>query len=104
MVCIGKVIAELWRQHYSEIFNSLSPKHFDSTIFYNLEYHTTCGVTKSEVNKCIHKLANGKAPDMNRLTAEYLKNCNLRLHLITSLCFSAMLVHGYLPQKWSLAI
>ena len=36
---------------------------------------------------------------MDGLTAEHLKNCNSRLHLIISLCFSAMLVHGYLPEK-----
>ena len=92
-------IAELWRKHYHDIFNSVIPKHFDPTVFNNLKYHNSCAVSKSEVSECIKKLSTGKAPDMDNLTAEHLKNCNSRVHLIISMCFSAMLVHGYLPSK-----
>ena len=92
-------IAELWRKHYHNIFNSVFPKNFDPTVLKNLKYHTSCAVSKSEVSECIKKLSTGKAPDMDNLTAEHLKNCNSRVHLIISMCFSAMLVHGYLPSK-----
>ena len=46
----------------------------------------------------IKGLKRGKAVGPDNVTAEALMHSNNRLHYFLVVCFSAMLIHGYLPQ------
>ena len=92
-------IAEMWRKHYNDLFNSVQPKDFDSSLFQDMQYISSYAITKPEVEKYINKLPNAKSAGIDNLAAEHLKYCSSRLHIILSMFFSALLVHGFLPSK-----
>ena len=92
-------IAEMWRKHYNNLFNSVKARQFDSSVFHDMKYETSYAVTKPEIVEFIKKLPNAKAADIDNLAAEHFKNSSPRLHFILSMLFSSLLVHGFLPSK-----
>ena len=78
-------IAEMWRKHYRDLFNSVKTKDFDSSVFNDMQYKTSYVVTKPEVTKLINKLPNAKSAGIDNLVAEHLKNSSPRLHFILSM-------------------
>ena len=48
--------------------------------------------------KVIKGLKRGKAVCPDNVAAEALMHSNNILHYLPGVCFSAMLIHGYLPQ------
>ena len=55
-------------------------------------------VTTNEVAKVIKSLKRGKAVGPDNVAAEALMHSTNILHYLLGVCFSAMLIHGYLPQ------
>ena len=94
-------IAECWRSHYEGIFNSVQNTTHQNEILRKLEtteFHEDMTVTTNEVAKVIKGLKRGKSVGPDKVAAEALLLSNNRLHYLLGVCFSAMLIHGYLPQ------
>ena len=94
-------IADYWRSHYEGIFNSVQNTTHQNEILRKLEtteFHEDMTVTTNEVAKLIKGLKRGKAVGPDNVAAEALMHSNNRLHYLLGVCFSAILIHGYLPQ------
>ena len=94
-------IADYWRSHYEGIFNSVQNTTHQNEILRKLEtteFHEDMTVTTNEVAKVIKGLKRGKAVGPDNVAAEALMHSNNRLHYLLGVCFSAILIHGYLPQ------
>ena len=94
-------IADYWRSHYEGIFNSVLNTTHQNEILRKLEtteFHEDMTVTTNEVAKVIKGLKRGKAVVPDNVAAEVLMHSNNRLHYLLGVCFSAMLIHGYMPQ------
>ena len=60
--CSGEAdIAEMWRKHYRDLFNSVKTKDFDASVFIDMQYKTSYAVGKPEVTKLINRLPNAKS-------------------------------------------
>ena len=62
------------------------------------ECHEDMTVTTNEVAKVIKGLRLVKVVGPDNVDAEALMHSNTILHYLLGVCFSAMLIHGYLPQ------
>ena len=94
-------MAEYWRSHYEGIFNSVQNTTHQNEILRKLEtteFHEDMTVTMNEVAKVIKGLKRVKAVGPDNVAAEDLMHSNNRLHYLLGVYFSAMLIHGYLPQ------
>ena len=94
-------IADYWKSHYEGIFNSVQNTTHQNEILRKLEtteFHEDMTVTTNEVAKVIKGLKRGKAVGPDNVAAEALMHSNNRLHYLLGVCFSAMLIHGYMPQ------
>ena len=88
-------IAELWRRHYSNLFNCVKK------VIVRIEHestglHTYMIVRSTDINDAIHMLDNNKACGMDCITAEHLKNASYRLSPLLAMCFTGLMVHGVL--------
>ena len=89
-------IAEVWKEHYSDIFNCVKSEEFNlGTV------PTNDGVTikPNEVKGAIEKLSVNKACGLDQITAEHLKYACDRTPVLLAMCFTGMLMHGTLPDS-----
>ena len=52
----------------------------------------------------IHDLKNGKAPGLDRISAELLKNLNEQFHKVFVQFFNRILERGDFPEEWAVGI
>ena len=90
-------IAELWRNHYFNIFNCV--KNNINDFNYNVDYCNEMIVNVNELREVINKLDNNKACGEDGLSAEHLKYASDRIFCMLSLCFTSFFVHGNLPSE-----
>ena len=89
-------IAELWRQHYSALFNCIKN---DPVIIGSIPAHEAVGVSVSEVLLAISQLADSKASGLDNITAEHLKHASPRVAVLLAICFTGLMSHGLLPDS-----
>ena len=82
-------IAELWRQHYSGIFNCVSSDPYKVNI---IDYSASAGISVSEVYKAITQLADNKSCGPDHISAEHLKLAGPRVAALLAICFSGFMV------------
>ena len=90
-------IAELWREHYRNLFicvksNPVKINHEHI----NLSADVT--VRAADIFDAINILVNNKACGMDCITAEHLKYASHKLCPVRSMCFNGCLLHGVLPN------
>lgn len=90
-------IAELWREHYRDLFNCVksNPVRLDHE---HIKFSVDMIVTAADIHDAINKLENNKACGMDCITAEHLKYASHKLCPFLSMCFNGCLVHGVLPN------
>ena len=91
-------IAKLWKEHFEDLFNSV-PSNVDALIGYPLGDHEGVFVSVVEVEAAIKELSIGKSCGVDGITAEHLKYASGRLVPLLSLCFTAFMFHGKLPDS-----
>ena len=92
-------ISELWKDHYSDLFNCF-PAVVNPT--YNLDNSTNYGdiiVDVNDVKDAIQALDNNKACGLDGLYAEHLKYSSRRLLVLLSMCLTSLFIHGVLPDN-----
>ena len=92
-------IAELWKNHFQEIFNCLRTKE-EHSISDNLE-DTTSNISISPciVKDAIKELGLNKSCGLDGIMAEHLKYASQRLHYLLSMCLTGFFIHGFLPES-----
>lgn len=89
-------VAELWRQHYSSLFNCLKNDPYVEDSAINDE---SISIVTHEVYDAMQKLPNNKACGMDLITAEHLKYASLRLAPLLAINFTGFMIHGILPDS-----
>ena len=106
--CIDNVtgtenITNMWKEHFQSIFTSVKDDVHKSDVITktnNLQSGSNvvfCSPLSVKDN--IGNLKKGKAPGSDNLYAEHLIYAHSRLHVILSLLFNAMLVHGHVSDS-----
>ena len=89
-------IAELWKQHYSELFNCVKSDLYKVG---NVANSDTVEITCREVQQAITKRADNKASGLDQITAEHLKFASPRAAALPAICFTGFMTHGLLPHS-----
>ena len=89
-------IANLWRDHYRDLFNCVLPCGTERT--YHCDSAENMCITPKEVVEAIGSLRDNKATGMDSISGEHLKHSSQRVVFLLSLCFSSLFVHGYMPH------
>lgn len=93
----GQEICELWRKHFTSIFNCI--KDDVRAINVNCSSDNNVTVTIHEVALAISKLDKNKSCGLDGIYAEHLIYCSNRLLLLLAFCITAFFVHGFLPDN-----
>ena len=98
-----KAIAEQWKNHYSDILNSVPPgRHYKGiTEFLQTATYYNETLTAVDVRNAIEDLKLCKASGLDTLSAEHFRYASNRISVLLSLCFNAMLVHSHVPKAFS---
>lgn len=89
-------IAELWRQHYSALFNCVKSDPYNVGNIVNGE---AVSITTKEVYQAITQLADNKASGLDQITAEHLKLASPKVAALLAICFTGLMTHGVLPDS-----
>ena len=89
-------IAELWRKHYSDIFNAVRNSASDYT---DLHCDNDFEFTESDISGAISDLRRGKSPGNDGMSAEHLMHASHTLFPMLTKLFTSCVTHGYLPEK-----
>ena len=90
-------IAQMWRDHYSDIFNSVNQS---IDVVYNVDEFTDFGdvvVPSEEVERAVRELVVNKSCGIDGIYAEHMLYSSHVLFRLLGLCMSSFLVHGFLP-------
>ena len=93
----GTNIAELWRQHFSQLFNCIDDD-VNGAILDHV-FSSDMVVTSEEVDSAINMLVNNKSCGADGLFAENMKHGGKRLNTLLAMCFTGLFVHGFLPDS-----
>ena len=99
-------IASMWKNHFSDILNSVnndSSKNYVLTQLINSDSCTT-PFSVSEILESIFELSSGRSSGCDELSAEHFKFAGIPCATHLSLCFSMMLQHKLLPPSLSKVI
>ena len=88
-------IVELWKQHYSKLFNCIKNDPFVVGDVSSDE----AVISAKEVHLAISQLADNKASGSDSISAEHLKHAGPRLAVLLALSFTAFMSHGILPNS-----
>ena len=91
----------MWFDHYKSLLNSIptcSEKDNVNSVISEVEFENDMFVTVAEVSSALMKLKTGKAAGHDGLSSEHFKFASARLTVCLSMCFTAMFIHGYLPD------
>ena len=89
-------IAEVWRLHYSALFNCINSEPYKAD---NNMTDDPMVITAQEVYNAVHKLTNNKASGLDGIDAEHLKYASVRTYPLLALCFTGCMLHGMLPDS-----
>ena len=91
-------ILKVWKDHYSNLFNTLRKCTYDSNKYILQSSYQDVMVTIDEVKWAISKLELNKACGIDKMYAEHLKYASDRILPLLSICITSMFIHGYLPE------
>lgn len=97
-------IADLWREHYCNIFNSVDNNRYKLSVENTLSEMISeelCLANCAEVSGIIRSAASGKAPGADGLNAEHIKYCAENIVPLLSIIFNSMMIHSHVPSKMS---
>ena len=89
-------IVELWRKHYSDLFNCLRSGVCNIG---GVEFNEGIVVRINEMEEAINKLENNKSSGLDSISAEHLKNASKKLVPLLSMCITGFLIHGFIPDS-----
>ena len=99
-------IAEMWKDHFSDILNSVDNGTSKESVLRQLggNRSNVPTFTVSEVIESIKQLSSGRSPGCDELHVEHFRFAGLSCATHFSLCFSMMLKHNVVPTSFSKVI
>ena len=96
-------IADMWHKHYKLLLNSSSDESMKRFVQYEIGKRDCLSldrVTVEEISQAIKQMKNGKSSGLDNLYGEHFKNSHSKVHVLLSLLFNAMIIHGHLPSSF----
>ena len=84
------------RQHYSTLFNCVQSELFKVD---DIDSNDSMVIMSHEVCQAINKLSDNKASGVDHISAEHLKYASMKIAPLLSICFTAFMSHGLLPDS-----
>ena len=101
-------VKNMWLHHYQSLLNSIpgSPVNIKKINEYcsNVQLNVQMIVNVKEFQDIIHAMPVGKAPGYDHVSNEHFKYANEKLHVLMSLLYSSMLIHGFLQDAMMITI
>ena len=101
-------VKNMWLHHYQSLLNSIpgSPVNIKKINEYcsNVQLNVQMIVNVKEIQDIIHAMPVGKAPGYDSVSNEHFKYANEKLHVLMSLLYSSMLIHGFLSDAMMITI
>lgn len=95
-------VANMWRQHYSDLLNTPQPKLPTNNSNNSQQQPSSFDrFSVGDVNTAMQKLKTGKSSGHDGLKAEHFKFAHRCSYVLLSLLFNCMLVHGHVPQEFT---
>ena len=97
-------IVEMWRKHYKDLFNDVhdnKDQNFVEEMIDSCNYVNDFIVSPNDIRCAISKLQMGKAAGSDLLSAEHYIYASDKVSVLLSMCFTAMLVHSFCPNRIS---
>ena len=88
-------ICQMWRQHYSELFNCHGRNNYEVGYVHNNE---NVVINSEEIQSAVLGLNDNKAYGADKITAEHLKYASRKLITLLAICMTGFLGHGSLPD------
>ena len=88
-------ICQMWRQHYSELFNCHGRNNYEVEYVHNNE---NVVINSEEIQSAVLGLDDNKAYGADKITAEHLKYASRKLITLLAICMTGFLGHGSLPD------
>ena len=95
-------VCNLWRDHYHQLFNCVDNDSLQSSVQHrirNCQYSDAMQVGVEEVHTYVKNLKMGKSRGPDGLCAENIFFCSARIVVLLSLLFTAINVHGVMPEN-----
>ena len=94
-------VAEMWKDHFSEILNSVKNDSAKDAVFQHLNDSSNSADPFSvhEITSAIAELTSGRSPGCDELYAEHYKVAGVPCAVHLAMCFSMMLSHNILPPS-----
>ena len=94
-------IADKWKNHFYNIFNSSKDCKAKDRVHNALENNQLYfeRITVDEIMKCVKNLKGNKSPGKDGIYSEHYKHSSDQLYVLLSLLFNAIVIHGFIPDK-----
>ena len=99
--CVGHTnIAEMWKCHYKSLLNSVENKNCKKSVMLdiNKQIKNSFTITPFNILDALKNIKCGKSSGIDGISAEHVVFAHSRIHVLISLLFSAVVMHGYLPS------
>ena len=83
------------------------PQHdcfLDAPTLRQINTELNCPITIEEVQNMVANLKTGKAPGLDMISSELLKNLNYKFYLVFVLLFNRVFQSGDFPEEWAIGI
>lgn len=100
-----KNVTEMWKTHFEMLLNSSNNTSEKDHVLNKISGVTinNCFLqrfTVDEVKESLKNVKNGKTCGLDSIYGEHLKFAHNRLHVLLSLLFNAIVIHGYIPLEF----
>jgi len=101
----AKNITNMWQQHFKSLLNSSSDTSKKGHVLgevanvSNGKCHILDRFTPLDVKEAMKNIKNGKACGLDGINGEHIKYAHSKLHVLLSLLFNAIIIHGHIPQS-----
>ena len=102
--CGRREVADMWRETYSEVFNSVQDDSGEEEVraeFERLPPLYDVVITPGHVTSALMMLTPGKAARPDGISAESLLNAPRHLSIVLAILFNALIVNNFLPSSFN---
>ena len=93
-------ICNMWKGHFTSLLNSCRDFSKRESVVKRVAVVAYVDRYKADdVAKAIKELKNNKSPGADMLTSEHFLYASEKLHVLLSLLFNCVNIHGYLPTR-----
>ena len=96
--CTGDAeVVNMWKNHYESILTKTG-RDFTPAIP-SIRFGDDMSVHPDEISDLINNLKTGASSGIDGISPEHLKYAPARVCVLLSLCFTAILIHGFVPRQ-----